>query len=374
MAVRLWTATATQLHVGSLRPDHAAELLRKTVNVELLTAQQAQELAYVCCYNPLAMVIIGGFITRRVVTAEVRHTAYAAEPACLTCKVSELLTQWQLVLCNSDTHAMTAQVAISAAAKAGIHGFDPSTESPDGAPDSLVSCAAAEREVRRAVAFWLGQYLTIDQQEAAESLTPFAASFDATGAAFVSAGLTTVVRPNSSQQADAAKLLGQLCEAHVIHEVQLPADGGEQRYVMRPLVRDLATGLPRQFRHGTARRRFRRPRADPDTAAIGFMVYMLVKRGIQLAKLTIGRHPANALVAARLLSWEMPKLCSCDPPRHCTGASSCRSSVRAGLARRQGVHGWHGDLRDGPVTFRPAAACAGGWPCSSEDQATRARP
>ena len=62
---------AKHLHLSSLSPEHAAELLRNGAGAECLLPAQASTLARICGNNALALTIIGGFIACHAVTAEV---------------------------------------------------------------------------------------------------------------------------------------------------------------------------------------------------------------------------------------------------------------------------------------------------------------
>ena len=63
---------AEQLHLSSLSPQHATELLRHEAGTGRVTISQAQALAVICGSNALALTIIGGLIASHAVTAEVR--------------------------------------------------------------------------------------------------------------------------------------------------------------------------------------------------------------------------------------------------------------------------------------------------------------
>ena len=63
---------AEQLHLDSLLPQHAANLLRREAGAARATGLQAEKLAHICNSNALALTIIGGFIASHAVTAEVR--------------------------------------------------------------------------------------------------------------------------------------------------------------------------------------------------------------------------------------------------------------------------------------------------------------
>ena len=66
---------AEQLHLDSLQPEHAADLLRRQAGATRATKQQAEKLAHICNHNALALTIIGGFIASHAVTAQVRTCA-----------------------------------------------------------------------------------------------------------------------------------------------------------------------------------------------------------------------------------------------------------------------------------------------------------
>ena len=67
-----------ELHLGSLPPEHAADLLRQVAGEHQVTSPQAQQLAAACGSNALAVRLIGAFIKTQAVTAEVRCAAMSA--------------------------------------------------------------------------------------------------------------------------------------------------------------------------------------------------------------------------------------------------------------------------------------------------------
>jgi len=139
--------------------------------------------------------------------------------------------------------------------------------------------------------FWLTQYLSPKQREATASLSLFAATFAADRAAAVMHGAAA----GAEQRDDAVNMLRGLRGVSVLQAVTAPQPDteGHSRYSMHLLIRDLAVELrAKQLQHGDA----------DDTAASGFLSYMLHRRGAEL--IDLDGTAANAAVAARLLGQE----------------------------------------------------------------------
>lgn len=179
------------------------------------------------------------------------------------------------------------QDAINDGIKAGLRGISPSAELASGGSDGG---AAAQLEAQRVSRVWLDKYLSGSQRQATASLSLFAASFDAVGAAAVLSGARA-----HSQQAEADQMLQSLREISIIQELRQSAAEDQIRHTMHPLLRDLTIEL----RQG-------QPDADHKAAVIGFVSYMLTVVGFKLASL--GQAAVHAPDAAQLLDWEAPDL------------------------------------------------------------------
>ena len=70
--------SARHLHLTSLSPKHAVDLLCRWAGADQVAPPQAEKLAGICGNNALALTIIGGFIASQVVTAEVRPVSGAS--------------------------------------------------------------------------------------------------------------------------------------------------------------------------------------------------------------------------------------------------------------------------------------------------------
>jgi hypothetical protein len=297
---------AEQLHLNSLSPEHAAELLRQEAGAARVTPSEVHDLALICGHNALALKMIGGMIASQAATAKVWgiFCSQLATPwqndvtaACQEGTMVEPRQSGALAIAPHVQHSCLfgcscrqcmAQEAIADAHHAGLRGVAADTFSASGDLINLSSGAAAELEARRVSGFWLSQYLSNEQREATACLSLFAATFDARGAAAVVPGSNG----SAQQRADTVKMLRALRGVSVVQEAQ-QSSPGHLRYSMHPLVRGVTVEL-----------RSKQPQTVQDAAAFGFVSHMLWKGGTELAE--SGQTVANAPVGAGLPPWEAP--------------------------------------------------------------------
>ena len=139
----------------------------------------------------------------------------------------------------------------------------------------------------RVSSVWLKSYLSVEQRAAVSCLSVFAGSFDAVGAAAVA---------YSCERARVQRLLQELVPLSVVQEVAGSGQAGaELRYVMHPLVREVAAGMLKAL-----------GRAEHAKAYTAFAAHMLnIVEHMIRTRLTAFR----SLPTQQLMSDELANIC-----------------------------------------------------------------